>query len=259
MSSLARLALPGLVAMWSTLAHGDDITYQLETSVASSYVARGIVQYASRDVASSQNAAALRVDHVADGALLVSAWNAIALSGYDAQPGTALELDLSVGYERHVGQLAVSTGYAGYLFPKHLDGTPFDGGHELWAAVSYDNPYLVPSAAAYVEVVRQQGLYLMVGTTRDLHHQAWTFSPAISVGGAGYRRYLGGDQAAGPHVNDGTAAFAARRDLDRGVYAAVKLYYAFRATPSELMDGDDSWGFSGRSAWFGLLAVGFAR
>jgi hypothetical protein len=259
MTSFARTILLGSVVAFPAIASADDVGYQLETSVASSYVSRGIVQYASRTEPSSQTTASVRVDHVGDGALAFTAWNAVALNDYDDQPGNALELDLSVAYAVQLRSLTLTTGYTAALFPNHVDGAPVDGTHEIAVAVSYDNPYAVPSVAANVEVAHQQGIYLAVGASRDLHHGPWTFSPAISMGGATYRKYQGGDQSAPPHLNDVTAATAIKRDFDGGVYAAARFSYAFCGTPSELMPMDSDWRLGGRSTVVGLLAVGIAH
>jgi hypothetical protein len=241
------------------VANADGVSYQLKTSVASSYVSRGIPQYAHRNEPSSQNTASLQLGEVGPGALSFTAWNAVALGAYDQQPGNAVELDLSVGYAFTAAALTVTTGYTAALFPEHAEGTPLDGTHELSAMVSYDNPYVVPAVAAAVEVVHQQGVYLSVGASRDLRHHDWTFSPAVSAGAATYRRYQGAEQAAAPHLNDVTAAVGARRELGGGVYASGKLSYSLCGTPHEIMPMDPAWGFDGRSMLVGAIAVGVAR
>ena len=259
MSRFVRRSVMALAAVLPSAAHADDVGYQLETSIASNYVVRGIVQYAGRSDPSLQNTAALRVDHVGAGALLFTTWSAVAISEYDAQPGNALELDLTAAYEFNVGRLAVATGYAASIFPQHAEGTPVDGAHELFGMASYANPCVVPTVAAYAEVVRQQGAYVSVAASRNIQAGRWTFSPMVSVGAAAYRRYQGGDQSAGPHINDVTAAIHSRVDLGRGVYAAGRLSYALRGTPADLMETDAAWGFGGRSSLFGVIAVGLAR
>jgi len=243
----------------SAAAHADDLTYQLETSVASSYVSRGIAQYADRDVASNQNTATLRLDHVGPGALTLSTWSAVALSRYDDQPGTALELDVTASYAFNAGPIALSSGYIAYLFPAHAVGTPLDGGHEVFATASYDNPYVVPAVGVWVEPVRQLGAYVTLGASHDFHYKMCTLSPAISVGAAAYRKYLGADQQATPHLNDVTAGLASRVDLDGGAYAALRLSYALRTTPSDIMGSDEAWGMAGRSTLVAVVAVGVAR
>jgi len=248
------VALPAVASAEET-----DVGFQVETAVASSYVSRGIVQYASRTEPSSQTTAAVHVDHVGPGTLALTGFTAVAMDEYDAQPGNALEVDLSLSYAMQARSLTVTFGYSAALFPHHMDGTPLDGTHELSAMVSYDNPYVVPAVAANVEVARQQGVYLMLGASRDLHAEAWTFSPAVSAGAATYRKYQGGDKAVGPHLNDVTAGAALKRDFDRGVYAAARLSYAYCGTPSEVMSMDSDWSMGGRSTVVGMLAVGVSH
>lgn len=261
MKHLVRSAALGCVVLASSAAQADDVSYQLETSVASGYVVRGIIQYAHDDDASSQSAATLRVEHVGPGALTFGIWNAVALAGYGTQPGNAIELDVTAGYAFSAGPLAVTTGYAAYLFPRHAEHTPVDGAHEVFATAAYDNPYVVPSAGVWIEPVRQQGAYVTLGAAHDFHHHAWTFSPSVVAGAAAYRKYLGTTQVARPHLNDVTAGFASRVDFHRGVYAVARLSYAIRTTPGELMDSamDTSMALGGRSTLVGLLAVGVAR
>ncbi len=261
MKHLACIAWVSGVVYAPTAAHAEDLSYQLETSIASGYVARGIVQYASGNDASSQNTAALRIDHVGPGAVSFTLWNAIALADHSAQPGTALEIDACAAYGFNAGPVALTAGYTAYLFPSHAEGAPIDGGHEIYGTAAYANPYVVPTVGLWIEPVRQQGVYVTVGGSHDFHHHRWTFSPAITVGAAAYRKYLGSDQVAAPHLNDVTAGFASRVDLAGGVYAAARVSYAIRATPDDLMGDamDTSMGLGGRSTLVGLLAVGVAR
>ncbi len=248
-----------LITLLSTSpAFADDVGFQVETSVASNYVYRGIAQYSTREAPSSQNTAALRFDHVGSGSLTLTVWNAVALADFGEQPGNSIELDVSATYASTAGSIGYSAGYLGYLYPDHADGAPMDGAHEVFATASYTNAFVVPTLSAYVEMVRQQGAYVSLAGQHDFHAGAWTLSPIVSVGGAAYRKYLGGEQAAGPHVNDATAAFAARYDFARGVYAAARASYSLRGTPSELMPMM-GWGFEGRSSFYGSLAVGVSR
>lgn len=256
--ALRKLWVAITVLGLGSTAAADDVGYQLETSVASNYVFRGIVQYSTRRAPSSQNTAAVTFDHLGDGALTLVAWNATALSDYGSQPGNSLEFDLSAGYTIHREALALTAGYTAYLYPNHMDGTPLDGAHEVSVVAGYETPYVTPVAGAYVEFVRQQGAYVMAGATHDFKLGAWTLSPSASIGAAAYRKYLGADQSASPHINDVTAAAAGKYDVAKGVYATAKLSYSLRGTPSDLapMMG---WGFDGRSSIYGVVAVGISQ
>lgn len=257
---MSRWKLAAVITMLgASAARADDVGFQVETSVASSYIYRGIVQYSTRRAPSSQSTAAVRLDHLGPGSLTLTAWNATALADFSQQPGNAVELDLSATYTGADGPLAYSAGYAAYLYPNHADGAPLDGAHELFGTVAYTNDYIVPTAGIYLEPIRQQGVYVMVAGTHDFHAGGWTLSPTISLGAATYRKYLGGDQSAGPHLNDATAALAARYGFAGGVYAVARVSYALRGTPSELVPMAMDWSFDGRSSIFGALAVGVAR
>lgn len=247
-----------VLAPMTSFADEPSVNYQLETSMATNYVFRGIVQYTNHDVASSQNTAAVTVDHVGPGALSFTMWNATAMSDYGRQPGNALEFDLSAAYALHHDATALTFGYTAYLYPDHLAGTPMDGAHELSVAVAQETTYVTPFVGVYGELVRQQGAYVTAGVTHDYKLGRVTLSPIASVGGAAYRKYLGGDQSASPHINDVTAAFAGKVDLGQGIYALARLSYSVRMTPSDLVSQMD-WSMDGRQSLFGALSIGVAR
>jgi hypothetical protein len=247
-----------VLAPMTSFADDLSVNYQLETSMATNYVFRGIVQYTNHDVPSSQNTAAITFDHVGGGSLNFTMWNATAMSEYGRQPGNALELDLSTAYTLHHDDTAVTVGYMAYLFPDHMAGTPVDGAHELSVAVAQETPYVTPFLGVYGEFVRQQGAYVAAGATHDYKLGRVTFSPTVSIGGAAYRKYLGTDQSASPHFNDVTTAFAGKIDLGEGVYALARLSYSVRLTPSDLVP-EMNWGMDGRQSLFGALSLGVAR
>lgn len=236
--------------------------YQAEAGVASTYIYRGIQQYASRGTPSSQTTAAFHVDGVGPGTLAFSLWSAVALGDFGHQPGNAVELDANVTYAVTRGAVTYTAGYLGYYFPNHLAGAPPDAAHEAIVGASYATPYVTPSVTAFVEIARQQGAYVIAAVTRDLEVAAHvTISPTLSVAGATYRHYLGGAQAASPHVNDVAAQLAAKVELPGGAYLTARAVYGFRGTPQtlapELMS--DGFGAGGRSTLFGLVALGVAR
>lgn len=247
-----------LAVLVPTTALADDVNYQLETSMTSSYVFRGIVQYTGHDVPSSQNTATVAIDNVGGGTLSFVAFNATAMSHYNDQPGNELELDLSTAYTIHRGDTAITAGYTAYLFPSHTSDTPLDAAHEVSLVVAHDLPYVTPFAGAYVEFVRQQGAYVTVGVSHDYKAGRWTLSPIVSVGAAAYRKYLGTEQSASPHLNDVTASVAAKIDLVDGIYALARMSYAARLTPSDLVPMMN-WGLDGRQSVFGALSLGIAR
>ena len=63
MVRFTHVSLLGLAIGFPAAVRADDgVRYQIETGVASSYVVRGIAQYADRSSPSNQNTAALRLD-----------------------------------------------------------------------------------------------------------------------------------------------------------------------------------------------------
>jgi len=263
-----------ILLLGASAAHADEVAsiseqgrpkiaigYQVEVSVASTYVFRGIPQYNKLYDASSQNTALLRLDNVGQGSVTFAVWNATALRGYGGQPGSALELDVIGSYGGRVrGAFDLSVGYIGYLFPAHASAAPLDGAHELTGSFSYANPYLVPSVAIYGEFVRLQGAYLAIGLARDVIYKLFTFTPSLNLGLAAYRHYQGTDAVAKPHVNDLTLALTGKLTFPRDFYATLRVAYSLRGTPESLMTpSTDNFGFQGRSSLYGALAIGFAR
>jgi hypothetical protein len=122
MVGLSRVVAIGAVVGAPVLAapapaFGDeDVSYQVETSVASSYISRGIPQYDDRSSPSSQNTAAVQVNHVLGGAVSFGVWSAVAMNDFDAQPGTAVEIDLSVAYSYRTGFDGRSSLYGAIAF-----------------------------------------------------------------------------------------------------------------------------------------------
>lgn len=245
----------------TAVATGVGVGFQIETSLASTYVFRGIPQYNRLYQPSSQNTALLRLDRLGPGSLSVSVWNATALSSYGEQPGTALELDVTAAYSvRLRDAFDVGLGYIGYLYPSHLTGAPTDGAHELTAFFAVQNPYVVPSVGIFAELVRQKGAYVAIGAARDFTWRTLTVTPALNLGVASYRNYLGGPDAAPAHINDATASLSGRVALPSDFYVSARVSYSFRGTPASLIPaGMDVPGFDGRSSVFGAVAVGIAR
>lgn len=250
--SAAGIAIPAL-------ADADDVGYQLETSVASTYVSRGVPQYATRTTPSSQTLSALRVDGVAGGSITLSLWTAVAIADHDDQPGTGLELDPSIAYSRTFDRGTIGFGYTTALYPEHLPGTPVDGIHEVSINAQINTPIVSPIAAAYLEVVHQQGAYVTLGGTRDFRLDQLTVSPVATLGFAAYKKYQGAEVEAAPHVNDVTAAVGVRYDLPDDVYLSARLSYSARLTPAELVPEMTGWDLDGRSSLFGAIALGTSR
>ena len=70
-----------------------------DTTIASTYVFRGIPQYANASVPSSQSTVGVGVEDLGPGTLTLSLWNATALTGFRKHGGTQLELDVTASYQ----------------------------------------------------------------------------------------------------------------------------------------------------------------
>lgn len=240
-------------------AAADDLGYQVETSVASTYVSRGIVQYRSRGTASSQSTVSAHHDDVFGGSIAASFWSAFALGQFDTQPGTAVQLDTSIAYIRTLDDVKLTTGFLWSLFPQHMDGAPIDGTYEVFVGAQLEGHAVSPFVAANIEIVRQQGVYTAFGVTRDVVLDRFTMTPTASIGFAAYRKYLGTDMTAGLHANDVTTALNVRYDLPSHAYVSGRVSFAAQLTPARYAPAVGGWGLDERSSLVGVFAVGVAR
>lgn len=220
------------------------VHYSAETSLASTYVFRGVPQYLSKTDPSSQTSLSLTLDSVGPGAISVGLWNATALDDFGSHGGTQLEFDVTAGYSMPLSEkLTGSLGYIGYFYP---EGDPVDGAHEIAAVFSYATDIVTPSVGVFAEFVRLDGAYVSLAASRDFALPgAITVTPGASLG---LSRYSGIDAG----LNDIDVMVAARRDLPGGLYLGSAAHYAY--------SGLDGMGDTGnRSTVWGSLYMGYAR
>lgn len=223
--------------------------YQVESGVATSFINRGRPQYRGRYDASSQSTAALTIDRLGPGALVLSVFNATALSRYQAQPGTAVQFDLTAGYTLKIGKaVEASLGYTLSLYPKAAEGTPIDGSHELYASLAYQNRFFTPKVSVYGEVVRVKGVYASLSGSRNFELGPITLSPQLSVGVAAYRELP-------MQVNDATASLSAQWGFMGPAYLVLRGAFSYLLGPSDSMPEDQRTPL-GRSVPWAMLAVG---
>lgn len=219
------------------------VHYLAETSVASTYVFRGVPQYLEKTDPSSQTSVGLTLADLGPGALSVGLWNATVLSDYDAQPATKLELDTTLAYTMPITEeVSASLGYIGYFYP---EADPVDGAHEIAAAVSWANPIATPTLGVFAEVVRLDGVYASLGLARDIVIGAWTISPGASVAISQY-------DAVDLGLNDVGARLGGKWTGASGLYAGAAASYAYNGVVDGLDAGE-------RSTLWGIGFVGFAR
>ncbi len=100
----AAFASPeGEATATSPAPEGVGVGYQLEASIASTYVFRGILQYGRLADPSSQNSATLRFDRLGPGSLSLSLWNATSLANFRENATASLEFDLGASYAVDLG------------------------------------------------------------------------------------------------------------------------------------------------------------
>ena len=242
------LLAPAAVAQEPTSADVESkpamsVHYLAETSVASTYVFRGVPQYLEKTDPSSQTSAGLTLADLGPGALSFGLWNATVLSDYDAQPATKLELDVTAAYTMTVAKdVSASLGYIGYYYP---EADPVDGAHEIAATVSWANPIATPTLGVFAEVVRLDGVYASLGLARDIVIDAFTISPGASVAVSKY-------DAVDFGLNDVGARLGGKWTAASGLYAGAAANYAYNGVVDGLDTGE-------RSTIWGIGFVGFAR
>lgn len=214
---------------------GVGVGYQLEASIASTYVFRGILQYGRLADPSSQNTATLRFDRLGPGALSLSAWNATSLANFRENATASLEFDLGATYAVDLGAgVNVSLGYTTFLYPEHIQALPYGAAHEISVGVTWANEWVSPSLVIAAEVARMRGVYASLGAGRDFPLGPLVLSPALSVGIAGYNDYLLSGRSADLHVNDVSASVSLKLPFAEVMYAAVRMNGAVRTTPSSI-------------------------
>jgi hypothetical protein len=226
--------------------------YQLEMGVASTYVFRGAPVYVDRYDPSSQLTASVTLDKLGPGSLTLTAWNATALARFEGQPGTAVEIDLSATYTLQLTKaVSVGLGYLVMTYPKRLEGTPVDGGHEISATVAYDNKYVTPRFTVNGEVVRMQGVYASLAGSHAFELGPVTLTPQASLGVAGYRKLPF-------QANDATASLSAQWAFSGVSYVALRGAVSYLLGRSSALPEDER-SPSGRTIPVAMLAVGVQK
>ena len=223
---------------------------QAETGVASTYVFRGRPQYASRSDASSQSTLAATAKRVGPGDFTFTAWNASALAETNAQPGTAVELDLTGAYTVNAGDhFSATGGYIAYVYPRHLASQTVDGAHELFAGLSIPNDVVTPAAQVNVEFVRLMGAYATAGLSRTWSWDSLSLTPQASVGFAGY-------SGVATRMNDVSAMLTGQWTFYGPAYVNLRLAYSYLGGGAHDLPTTTGDSFAGRSVPWGMLALG---
>ena len=231
----AYAAPEGEATASSPAPEGVGVGYQLEASIASTYVFRGILQYGRLADPSSQNTATLRFDRLGPGALSLSVWNATSLANFRENATASLEFDLGASYALDLGAgFSASLGYTSFLYPEHAQAVPYDAAHEISVSLAWANDWVTPSLLIAAEAARMRGVYASLGASRDFPLGPLVLSPAVSVGVAGYNDYLLSGRSADLHVNDVSASVSLKLPFADVMYAALRMNGAVRATPASI-------------------------
>jgi uncharacterized protein (TIGR02001 family) len=222
---------------------GPTIGYTVETSVASTYTFRGVPQYTSTGIASSQNTLQLRVGGVGPGRLSLTVWNAVAMQSFDQQTGAAVEIDGTIGYGLNLSQsVSLDVGYVGYGYPlASRSGGPIMYANEFFAQVTVDTPIVTPSFAVYAEPFRYGGLYASGAVTRDFAFGEFHVRPTVSLGLAGYDNYNATGVATPLHLHDLSGSVEVRWNLPAGTYMAVRGSSSYRGTQEAALNFPQRW------------------
>lgn len=206
------------------------LAVQADTSVASTYVFRGVPQYATRGVASSQSTLGLGMRGVGPGDFNLSLWNATALAPSASQPSTSLEFDVTASYGGRVARkVDVSGGYIAYLYPR---APVVDGAHEAFVTAALSEGIVTPHVGIYAETVRLEGAYATAGFNHLFEFGKVSVSPDLSAGVVGYR-------GINAHVNDVTASTTGRLALSSSFAVFARLAESYLPKPTTYMSSGD--------------------
>ncbi len=212
LSAMRRMSFLGLMLFWSLIpkahaetAQADDPTegsapieeprrleFGADLTVATTYIYRGEIQYASPMTPSLQSSIWLDFAYLVPGSLDITIWSAFAMAGRDRarRLGTANEVDFSVIYENPVASewLTLRGGLLYYIYP---GAEQVDGEKELLLGLNMENLPVILGVDLYMEVHPGLGLYIepILGWDR-------TFGTSFTVGmnfilGASIYRDLG--------------------------------------------------------------------
>jgi hypothetical protein len=224
-----------------------EVHYDVEAAVGTTFVARGIPQYATRTDPASLNKVMLRLENLGPGALTVGTYSETALVHPSRQKGAQLEYDPIAFYGIKAGEhFRASAGYFMHVWPGAATPSTW---HEAFATVALDKLVVRPALAVYYEFIRANGAYATAGLSK-------TFTSGklgLTLGAqAGVHGYDGVPFA----LREVTASVGGEWKFADPFYVSVRGAYSYTGARNYDPSRDS---FLGRSAPVAMLAFGASR
>lgn len=209
------------------------LSVEVSTDILSDYVWRGTICNGNPVW---QPSVTLGYDTGDYGALSANVWQSYDLTH---KRGTATnsrqacglqEIDYTLTYAISLADFNFELGHIFYTFPKNNGASD----HDLYATVSYDNPIVTPSAAAYwnynsAHDADPSVVYFSFGISHDFEPiEKMTISPSASLGFGdnAWGKYIT-DESVGTELSDQTIGVSASYSLTENLSLGAQINYTW--------------------------------
>lgn len=206
----------------------------IEVGVGTTFVARGVPQFADKNDLATMNGAVVTIDRVGPGALTVGVYHQAALNHPERTTmigGISPQFDPIVSYGFPIGRVRASAGYFLHYWPAWTSEQHRDGMHELQLTAAVDGLPVRPAVEVDLELVRLHGFYANASVSK-----AWTratpvgdvtISPSLVVGVHRYAKPFQGSFDMPLALREITASVGATWKFGPPFYLSLKGAYSY--------------------------------
>jgi hypothetical protein len=234
----------------------------VELGVATTFLARGVPQFANKNDFATQNAALIKVDNVGPGALTVGVFHEAALNNPERTTmigGISPQFDPIASYGFPIGRVQASAGYFLHYWPAWSAEQHRDGMHEIQMTAAMDGLVVRPAIEVDLEFVRLHGFYANASLSK-----AWTtstslgdvtISPSIVVGVHRYAKPFQGNFDMPLALREVTGGVGVTWKFGPPFYATLRGSYSYTGIKNWWMED----GLAGRSTPQAIISLGVAN
>jgi hypothetical protein len=234
----------------------------VELGVATTFIARGVPQFAKKNDFATQNAALIRVDDVGPGALTVGVFHQAALNNPERTTmigGISPQFDPIASYGFPLGRVQASVGYFLHYWPAWSAEQHRDGMHELQLTAAIDDLPVRPAIEVDLEFVRLHGFYANASVSKSWTTSTSmgeiTVSPSVVVGVHRYTKPFQGNFDLPLALREVTGGVGVTWKFGPPFYASFRASYSYTGIKNWWMEE----GIAGRSTPQAVLALGVAN
>jgi hypothetical protein len=225
----------------------------VEIGAGTTFVARGVPQYADRKDMASLIAATLKLENIGPGSLTLGLYHEAALTNTAMQSGTggmSPQLDPIVSYGTSFGSVSTSVGYFMHIWPAWPENP--DGMHEIQFTAALENLPVRPAIEIDAEFVRMHGAYANASVTKTWSRGKLSITPGFVVGVAGYDKPFAGTLEMPFALREVTANVGLTYQVSKPFYVAARAAWSYTGIKNWWFE--DS--FMGRSTPLAMIALG---